>query len=172
MLLGRGTRKFLVGQKHMLQSFESHKWKIAVKLVRTDFVYFCTEGLLALTLRESHYWQGRQPLHFCSGALKLVLSTSVLSVATIGAFAGKKALIAFKQFPNKLIHSAWNMCSNNKLVSLTALSHTRLLSSCYDAGMTSVYRVLIFFFVKCHSNFKSSSIGIEQLVPVSPPNSL
>lgn len=65
------------------------------------------------------------------------------------------------------------MCSNNKLVSLTALSHTRLLSSCYDAGMTSVYRVLIFFFVvKCHSNFKSSSIGIERLVPVSPPNSL
>lgn len=45
---------------------------------------FSTEGLLTLALPKSCYWGARQPLHFWFGALKLVLGTPALSMATLG----------------------------------------------------------------------------------------
>lgn len=66
------------------------------------------------------------------------------------------------------MYGAWNMCSNNKPVNLFCFdgSHNTAELMYYDAGMTSVYRVFN------RSNSKWSNIGIERLVPVSPPNSL
>lgn len=82
---------FLLAKKNMPQYHESHKWKIGVKFVR---MYLCISVLKAIGIGSARVslLGNRQPLNFCFGALKLVLSTSALSMATIDAFEGRKIL--------------------------------------------------------------------------------
>lgn len=85
---------FLLAKKNTPQYHESHKWKIAVKLIR---MYFCISVLRVNGIGSTRVslLGNRQPLNFCFGALKLVLSTSALSMATIDAFEGRKAYLLF-----------------------------------------------------------------------------
>lgn len=83
---------FLLAKKNMPQYHESHKWKFAVHFVR---MFLCISALKVIGMGSAQVslLGNRQHLNFCFGALKLILSTSALSMATIDAFEGRKASI-------------------------------------------------------------------------------
>lgn len=82
---------FLLAKKNMPQYHESHKWKIGVKFVRM-YLHISVLKVIGIGSARVLLLGNRQPLNFCFGALKLVLSTSALSMATIDAFEGRKIL--------------------------------------------------------------------------------
>lgn len=82
---------FLLAKKNMPQYHESHKWKIGVKFVRM-YLHICVLKVIGIGSARVSLLGNRQPLNFCFGALKLVLSTSALSMATVDAFEGRKIL--------------------------------------------------------------------------------
>lgn len=92
LLGGTWHGKLFVGQ----EKYASVPWKSQMKdcssICQKVFVYF-----LLKVIGIGSVWVlllgNRQPLNFCFGALKLVLSTSALSMATIDAFEGRKASI-------------------------------------------------------------------------------
>lgn len=85
---------FLLAKKNMPQYHGSHKWKIAVQFVRM-YLHISVLKVIGIDSAWVSLLGNRQPLNFCFGALKLVLSTSALSMATIDAFEGRKAYLIF-----------------------------------------------------------------------------
>lgn len=92
LLGGTWHGKLCVGQ----EKYASVPWKSQMKdfssICQKVFVYFLLKAVGIGSARASLLGK-RQPLNFCFGALKLVLSSSALSMATIDAFEGRKASI-------------------------------------------------------------------------------
>lgn len=82
---------FLLAKKNMPQYYESHKWKIEVKFVRM-YLHISVLKVIGIGSVWVSLLGNRQPLNFCFGALKLVLSTLLCPLQLLMHLRGEKPI--------------------------------------------------------------------------------